>query len=88
LTCDLQPFSVVENVYFKKMINTLDPRYRIPDRHKVKNYIIEMFEEKHKSIKNYIEKVSGKISITTDMWTSTLNNESFLGITIHYIDST
>ncbi|GBC01088.1 hypothetical protein RclHR1_40610001, partial [Rhizophagus clarus] len=36
LICDLQPFIIVENYYFKKFINFFCPRYTIPNRHKVK----------------------------------------------------
>ena len=30
--------------------------------------------------------IPGKLSLTADMWTSTCNNNAFLGLTIHYID--
>ncbi|CAI2185955.1 18727_t:CDS:1, partial [Funneliformis geosporum] len=36
---------------------------------------------------NDLQKVSERISLTADMWISTLNCEAFLGLTIHYIDS-
>lgn len=36
LICDLQPFTIVENYYFRKFVNFFCPRYIIPDRHKVK----------------------------------------------------
>jgi hypothetical protein len=39
-----------------------------------------------KNIKLDIDKILGKVSLTSDMWTSTLNNNSFLGLTIHFID--
>ncbi|GET60856.1 hypothetical protein RIR_jg10465.t2 [Rhizophagus irregularis DAOM 181602=DAOM 197198] len=43
LICDLQPFTVVENHYFKIFINFFCPRYIIPDRHKAKELIIATF---------------------------------------------
>ena len=37
IICDLQPFTVVDNNYFRKFIGFFCPRYAIPDRHKVKS---------------------------------------------------
>jgi hypothetical protein len=36
LICDLQPFTIVENHYFRELVNFFCSRYIIPDRHKVK----------------------------------------------------
>jgi hypothetical protein len=33
-----------------------------------------------------LRKINGRFSLTADMWTSTINHEAFLGLTIHYID--
>src|SRR6266498_2445572 len=34
-----------------------------------------------------LRKITGQFSLTCDMWTSTINREAFLGLTIHYVDS-
>ena len=41
LVCDLQPFTVVDNYYFREFLKFFCPRYILPNRHKVKgkNYI-------------------------------------------------
>lgn len=39
LICDLQPFTVVDNLHFKEFLRFFCPRYVIPDRHKVKGKI-------------------------------------------------
>ena len=39
LICDLQPFTIVDNNYFRKFVNFFCPRYVIPDRHKIKGKI-------------------------------------------------
>ena len=36
LICDLQPFTVVDNYYFREFLKFFCSRYTIPDRHKVK----------------------------------------------------
>jgi len=39
LICDQQPFTIVDNNYFKKFVNFFCPHYIIPDRHKVKGKV-------------------------------------------------
>src|SRR6266498_6025644 len=34
-----------------------------------------------------LRKITGQFSLTCDMWTSTINREAFLELTIHYVDS-
>ena len=67
------------------MISSFDPNFKLPTRNTIKNFIIKSFEKRKNLIKNYIKNIPGKVSITTDLWSS-LKNESFLGITIHFVD--
>ena len=82
---DMQPFKVVEGKAFQNMISSFDPNFQLPTRNSIKKFIVKSFEKRKKLIIEYIKKISGKVSLTTDLWSS-LNNESFLGITIHFID--
>src|SRR5581483_8068977 len=43
LIADQQPFTVVDNPYFRTMIKHFCPRYKIPERYQVKDFIIETF---------------------------------------------
>src|SRR6266542_2992991 len=81
----MQSFKIVKGTAFNNMISVLDPYYQILDRGTVKNIIMKEFEKKRELIKNIIKNISGKIFLTTDIWSS-LKNESFLKITIHFID--
>ncbi len=82
---DMQPFKVVEGEAFRKMILKFDPKYQLPTRNTIKNFIIKSFNKRRENIKNYIKNISGKVALTTDIWTS-LKNEGFLGVTLHFID--
>jgi len=86
LVCDLQPFTVVDNSYFRAFISHFCPRYTIPERHQVKDYIIDKFNNQRIKIINELHKIEGRYSLTADMWTS-INKEAFLGLTLHYVDS-
>lgn len=83
---DQQSFNVVENKKFIKMMNTFDPRYKVPDRHQIKELTILEFDNRRSKIKYDLHKIPGRVSFTADMWTSTISSEAYLGLTIHYID--
>ncbi|KAL3091647.1 hypothetical protein niasHT_024229 [Heterodera trifolii] len=57
IAVDLQPFSVVEDVGFKRLINELQPKYHIPSRHNapaLKELIREALEEFNVKEKSFI----------------------------------
>src|SRR6266542_1745459 len=81
----MQPFKVVKGEAFHKIVSSFDQNYQIPSRKTVKNFIINSFEKRREIIKNYIKNIPEKVGLTTDIW-STIKNEGFLGITIHYIN--
>jgi Protein of unknown function (DUF 659) len=86
IVLDIQPFKVVEGDSFRKMVSRFDPVYQIPTRNTIKKFIKKSFDRRRNKIKEYISKnIPGKVSITTDIWSS-IKNEGFLGITIHFID--
>jgi len=86
IVLDLQPFSVVESESFIKMVNTLDPYYRLSSRNTIKKLIIQKFDQKRNLILEYLQNITSKISLTCDIWSS-IKMESFIAITVHYIDS-
>jgi len=86
LICDLQPFNIVDNLYFREFVNYFCPRYIVPERHQVKDLIISTFNTRREKIINHLDEIEGKFSLTVDMWSS-MNRDAYLGITIHYVDS-
>lgn len=86
LATDLLPFTIVESPYFNKFINILNGRYKPPSRQTIKNLIIRKFNIKRNNLKYDIEKIPGKVAFTTDIWSS-MTNQSYLGVTLHYIDN-
>lgn len=82
---DIQPFSVVSDIGFQRVINYLEPRYNIPSRKYFSSTKIpEMYRSERENVKLKLEEVE-KVSITTDMWTSSANDD-YLSLTIHAID--
>jgi hypothetical protein len=74
---DTQPYTVVEDRGFTKLISAAFPHYKLLSRTYFTNYISKLYDEKliilHKELQNV-----QNISITTDLWTS-INQESRSG---------
>ncbi|CAI6376400.1 unnamed protein product [Macrosiphum euphorbiae] len=80
------PFSLVEQVEFRKLIKMLVPNYTVPTRKTVANSLLmQLYESVYQKVKLDVQNVSA-VSITTDAWTST-NNQSFMSVTVHFINS-
>jgi len=84
ITIDMLPFSIVDSVYFNDFIKKLNPKFQCPSRVTIKKEIISEFDSRRQLVIDYIRNIPGCCSFTTDIWSS-LNNEAFIGVTIHYI---
>jgi len=83
---DFQPFKVVEDLGFKEFVKALNPSYELPNRNTIsKVHIPAMYERCLGEMKELVSTIESAC-LTTDCWTSR-NNESFMAITIHFIDS-
>jgi len=87
ISVDLQPFSVVEQVEFRQLINTLDSCYIIPCRQTITQEVDLLFSQRRKNIQLEMNNFTTKVALTTDIWSSSYNNTAFLGITMHYINN-
>ena len=81
---DKMPISTVGKEGFQTFLKCVAPLYKIPDRKKITSLIENKYEAISSIVKQELSKVSN-VSITTDAWTDSLNNQSYLGVTCHYI---
>ena len=80
---DSQALNIVEREGYKNLINYLAPHYSMPCRKTFGKMIDEKYEKISAEYKKMLKMVKD-ITLTTDLWTETLNTRSFLGITAHY----
>ena len=80
-----QPFTQLESEDFLRILNLLKPNVKVYSADTLKRRIMAEFEVKQNDLKNTLSQSNGKISFTTDCWTSS-NNISFMGLTAHWID--
>lgn len=81
---DLQPFSVVEDKGFKRLVSALDPRYELPSRRElVRNHLPSIYNQEVDRVKRELEMINA-VSLTTDIWTSR-TTKGFITVTAHFI---
>lgn len=82
---DYQPFSVVEDKGFRKLVSSLDPTFVLPSRKKLSNELLtERYEDVLNKLKNCLDGAS-HVCLTADSWTSSANIQ-YLAVTCHLID--
>lgn len=83
---DNRPFSLVEDRGFTEFVKFLEPRYVLPSRKHFSNTVIpQMYQECRDNVNKKLDEAE-YISLTTDMWTSTANDD-YLSLTAHFVDS-
>ncbi|XP_077272750.1 E3 SUMO-protein ligase ZBED1-like isoform X2 [Temnothorax americanus] len=83
---DNLPLSTVEKEGFQKFMQTVSRLYKIPCRTTITTLMEGKYEFLSDMIKTRLSEVRN-LSLTTDIWTDTLNTKSFLGVTAHYVNS-
>lgn len=80
------PFRLVDTASFTAFVAALDSRYTVPTRQQLSDTLIpQAYIAKKAAIMS--ELVSAQaVALTTDMWTSS-NNDSYMGVTVHFIDA-
>ncbi|XP_050538181.1 zinc finger BED domain-containing protein 4-like [Daktulosphaira vitifoliae] len=82
---EFELLSLVENIEFQRLINLLNPSYKLPSRKTLSKSILpQLYSKTKEKVKTNLIN-SHCIAFTTNGWTS-LNNDSFVALTIHYID--
>ena len=86
IASDNQPFSIVEDQGFIEFIAHLQPHYLIPSR---KYFTQDALPKLYSKIRGAIAEELDQaklISFTSDLWTCSKSNESFISLTGHWLD--
>ena len=78
-------FTVVEEPEFIILIQSLCPTAELISADTVKRSIMDLYISNKDQIQELLMEIPGKISFTTDIWTSP-STKAFLAITAHYVD--
>ncbi|CAA2976799.1 zinc finger BED domain-containing RICESLEEPER 2-like [Olea europaea subsp. europaea] len=80
------PLSMVDHIGFREFLHDLQPLFKVPSRNTLKSDILKIYEYERAKNMIALEKIESRISITTDMWTSSNQKRGFMVITAHFID--
>ncbi|KAE8288344.1 Zinc finger BED domain-containing protein 4 [Larimichthys crocea] len=79
----LQPYSVVENRGFRRMMEGMEPRYVIPSQRYFTNTAVPALKQTKAEIVSSLLNAD-RVAVTCDVWTS-VATESFVTVTVHFI---
>ncbi len=85
IALDCQPFSVVQDVGFVRLLNTLEPRYSVPSRRYITETILPRIKD---GVASEVRKAIAGVqwfSFTTDIWSTEVSNDSLLSLTAHWL---
>ncbi|XP_058103795.1 zinc finger BED domain-containing protein RICESLEEPER 1-like isoform X3 [Magnolia sinica] len=79
------PFSIVNHHGFRTFLNNLQPSFKIVSRNTIKADCMKIFDVEKQKMYEVLDKLSCRISLTIDLWTSD-QNLGYLSLSAHYID--
>ncbi|KAK0151276.1 Copine-8 [Merluccius polli] len=86
IALDNQPFSIVQDVGFTKLVEYLDPRYVMPSHRYLTDVCLpELYNTVHSVVEKLISDAVS-ISFTTDIWSSSVSQVSLLSLTAQWLD--
>ncbi|CAM4494650.1 unnamed protein product [Leuciscus chuanchicus] len=81
---DMVPVATVEQVEFKKLLKTMDPRYELTSRNYfAREALPQMYTEVRQSLADRLANVT-HFALTSDMWSSR-TCEPYMSVTVHFI---
>ena len=86
IAVDNQPFSVVSNIGFTRLMNYIELRYCIPSRTYFSEMIPQLFDRLQTVVHQLLDEQE-YVSCTTDIWSSP-SQDSLLSLTAHFLTPT
>ncbi|XP_042494998.1 zinc finger BED domain-containing protein RICESLEEPER 2-like [Macadamia integrifolia] len=80
------PLVFVEYEEFRALISYLKPQFSPISRNTQMADILKLHTRESKRIKDFLSSFNGRMSLTTDLWTS-VTTDSYISLTCHYIDT-
>lgn len=85
MAVDLQPFSIVNDPGFCRLMKEAEPRYVIPSRKYFSEVLIPQVHSKVTHLVSQLLASTKYVSITTDIWSSGYCHHSFMSLVAHFI---
>ena len=79
------PVSAVQDPNMLRYVQSLNPDATVPDRRQLTAGIATLCDKNREMIKEALSNAS-RVNITTDIWSSKLSADSYIGVTAHFIN--
>ncbi|CAL5328080.1 unnamed protein product [Camellia sinensis] len=79
------PFNMVEHEFFEIFCNNLQPMFKLVSRNTVRADVLDVYEIEKAKLYQFLDELSSKITLTTDIWTSDHQNFAYTCLTAHYV---
>ncbi|KAH1214996.1 Zinc finger BED domain-containing protein RICESLEEPER 3 [Glycine max] len=80
------PLSIVDHLGFRRYSAALQPVFQVPTRNTIKKEIMKIYENERATTLKLLDNLDGRVTITSNMWTSTSQKMGYMAITAHYVD--
>ena len=84
MAIDLKPICMVEGEGFLKLMDYLEPNYKVPSRKFVTGVIHKKQKAAKEKLQDKLETEASSIALMTDNWTSSAT-EAYITVSAHYI---
>ena len=81
---DMHPMRLVEGTGFLKLMNYLEPSYKVPSAMHISKLVHQRHKAAQEKLKIILERNASDISLTTDIWTS-VANEAYITVSAHFL---
>jgi len=86
IAVDMQPFSMVEDEGFRRVMQASVPQYNVPSRKQFSETVIpHLYDRVQSSIRKLIDNEDA-LCFTADIWTAQQSNKSYIGLTCHLVN--
>ena len=80
------PVSMVQDPNMARYVKSLNPDADVPGRTKVQKDMETLSDKNLSKIREAL-RTARRVSLTTDIWSSKLSTDSYLGVTAHFINT-
>ena len=80
------PLCIVDHHGFRKFVSALQPLFKIGTRNTARKGILSFYDMEKRKAKIFLQKMTCRVAITTDMWTADNQKRGYMAITGHFID--
>ena len=82
------PLSIVNHIGFREFVTDPQPMFKLVTRNTLKSDILKIYDNEREKVLKMTDKNGSRMTITTDMWTSSNKKRGFMVIAAHFIDHT